>query len=93
MKLALEHLQKSIAQTERALSDARDGLKASQAQLDGHTQGVARLEGLLTDLRAALGALRATVPVETPSAPIIDQLKKTELSDRQPRATLTRKGN
>jgi hypothetical protein len=93
MKFAIEHLQQTIAVTERALSSGRDAVKAAQRQLDEHASGVARNEKLLADLNAALAVLRAPSN-EAPPAAIVDQIKKTELADRPtPRATLSRKGN
>lgn len=92
MKLALEHIQQTLASTERALIEARNGVKATQRQLDEQLAAVARHEKLMAELRSAFDVLRAPAPAETPSAPVIEQLKKTELADR-PRATLARKGS
>jgi hypothetical protein len=93
MKLAIEHLQQMIAQTDRALSTGRDAVKAAQRQLDEHAAGVARNEALLADLTAALATLRALAPASVPPPAVVAQITKTELADRQPRATLSRKGN
>lgn len=99
MKLAIEHLQQTVAITERALTVSRDAMKAAQRQLDEHTAAADRNTRKLADLNAALAELRK--PVASERATVIDQIVKTEIQAaaqpvverNQPRATLSRKGN
>lgn len=92
MKLAIEHIQQKVAQTERSLSEAREGLKVAQRTLDERTEDVGRQQALLADLVATLALLRAS-PTQAGNAPVA-QITKTELAERQPRQTLSRgKGN
>lgn len=103
MKLAIEHLQQSIAQTERALSDARNAKQAAQRQADDHAAAVDLNTRKLIDLNAALVELRK--PVAPERATVVDQIVKSEIKQPQsqspvsvsagrapPRATLTTKG-
>lgn len=94
MKLAIEHLQQSVATTERALTTSRDAQKAAQRQADEHAAAVDLNARKLADLQAALAELRK--PVASERATVVDQIVKTQIADKpksEPlRATLTRKG-
>jgi hypothetical protein len=104
MKLAIEHIQQSIAVTERKLSDARELQKLHQKQADEQGALVAHCLNTIAELRAAMGLLRSQAlneapstarpsnpnPTEVPPAPVVDQIAKTGSA---PRAVLSRKGN
>lgn len=81
MKLAIEHLQQSIAQTERVLADGRNALKASQRQAEEHQAAVVLAERKLADLNAAIAELRK--PVASERATVVDQIQKTQLTERK----------
>jgi hypothetical protein len=89
MKLAIEHIQQSIAVTERKLSDARELQKLHQKQADEQGDLVAHCQKTLVELRGAISVLRAPA-TEAPPAPVVDQIVKTGSA---PRAVLGRKGN
>lgn len=77
MKLALEHIQQSIALIERRLEIVRDAKSALQAQIDGHAAEITEKQMQLVDLRAALAVLRA----QSPEVPV-KQLTKTQMPRR-----------
>lgn len=91
MKLAIEHLQQSIAATERALGESKNALHALQRQCEDHAAAVSLAERKLADYTAALVALRA--PAASPAATVVNQIQKTQLASPAPRPTLSRKGN
>jgi chromosome segregation ATPase len=62
MKLALEHIQHSIAVTERSLADSRNAMSTARHQFEEHEAAVKYKEATLRDLTAALALLRANAP-------------------------------
>ena len=72
MKLAVEHIQHTIALTERSLEDTRNARKAVQQQIEAFDESISASEKKLIDLRSALAVLGA----QTPMAPV-EQLQKT----------------
>lgn len=78
MKLAIEHLQTSIAATERALSDAKGTLVATRRAYDESVTAVDNLGAKLGDLKAALNVLRSPLRVDE-SAPVPEQIVRTDL--------------
>jgi hypothetical protein len=91
MKLAIEHLQQSIAATERALTESKSALHASQRQCDDHAAAVSLAERKLADYTAALAALRGSTASAV--ATVVNQIQKTQFTAPAPRPTLSRKSN
>jgi chromosome segregation ATPase len=65
VKLAIEHIEQSIAITEREQADAQRCLEQCQTQWDDASARVSHATGKLNELRAALVVLKATQNVAT----------------------------
>jgi hypothetical protein len=89
MKLAIEHLQESVAATERRLTVVQDALKVAQRQVDQHAAEVELNKRKLQDLNAALAELRK--PLAPERATVVDQIQKTQLADSKKQEPLALK--
>lgn len=79
MKLAIEQLQVAIGVTERKLHDAREAQKLHEHQAESQRHIAEHCSQTLTELRAAISALRAPPAIETKTEVIA-----TEVTDKQP---------